>query len=182
MTHGDDMKCTDAGPATNKMQGGSCFIPGYLEINGNCLFEFSGGSFICGVEDGEAVRGSGATFRVIGNDATLIQFAAVGATTIFEFVPNAAGQITAITSGATGAGTLNVNLDALTAPATMTLFTGGSVAPFNTVTITQGATTLTEGTGLNQYTISYTGGSGTDVVLSVNVAGGGTPGTLIFGR
>jgi len=172
--HGDDVKCTDAGPATYKMQGGSSYIPGYLESNGNCLFEFSGGSFICGVEDGEAVRDGGATFRVIGNGASLIQFDAIeGSAAKYEFVPNAAGNITAITSGDTQGDTLNVNLDALTAPATMTLFTGGWVDVFSAldVTVTQGATTLTPGTAgslaLNEYALTYPGDNSMD--LEVNV-------------
>ena len=174
--HGDDLKCTDGGPAVYKVQGGTCTIPGYLETDGDCLFEFSGGSFICGVEDEEAVRDSGATFRVIGNGASLIQFDAIeGSAAKYEFVPNAAGGITPITSGDTQGDTLNVNLDALTAPATMTLFTGGWVDVFDAadVTITQGATTLTPGTagslGLNEYSLDYLGGTG--LALSVNVEG-----------
>ncbi len=184
--HGDDVKCTDGGPAIYKVQGGSVFIPGYLETNANCLFEFSGGSFISGVEDGEQVRDSGATFRVIGNGATLIQFDAIGGGNAnYEFVPNAAGLITPITSGDTQGATLNVNLDALTGPSTMTLFTGGWVDVFDLdteVTITQGATTLTPASGepneadpllVNEYYLSYPGDVGMD--LQVNVPDLGNP-------
>jgi hypothetical protein len=173
-TQGDDLKCTDGGAAEFYMQGGTHTIPGYLETDGDCLFEFSGGSFIAGVEDGEAVRDSGATFRVIGNGATLIQFDAIeGHAANFEFFPTAAGLITAITSGDTQGDTLAVNLDALTPSTTMTLFQGGWVEVFGVddVTITQGLTTLSEGAwgalGLNEYALDYVGGTG--LALSFNV-------------
>ncbi len=168
MTFGDDVKCTDGGPAVYNMQGGSLYIPGYLETNAASLFEFSGGSSIIGVEDGEEVRSGGMTIKVIGDGASLIQFDAIsGGSTRYEFVPDAGGLITAITSGDTQGLTLDVNLDALTAASTMTLFQGGWVDVFSNVSITQGATTLTEGAGLNQYTLDYLGGTG--LALSVNV-------------
>ncbi len=178
--HGDDLKCLDGGPATYKVQGGSVFIPGYLETDPNCLFEFSGGSFVCGVEDDEDVRDSGGTFRVIGNGATLIQFAAIqGGDAKFEFVPNAAGNITPITSGDTQHDTLLVDCVDLTGPATMTLFTGGWVDVFLVadVNVVQDGTLLTPASGepneadpllLNEYYLDYLGGTGLE--LSVNVA------------
>ena len=182
-THGDDLKCTDGGAATYKMQGGSTYIPGYLETDAACLFEFSGGSFICGVEDGEQVRDSGGTFRVIGNGATLIQFDSIGSSAAnYEFVPNAAGNITPITSGDTQHDTLLVDCNDLTGPATMTLFQGGWVDPYDVadVTITKDGTPLTEGTAgsllVNEYSIEYVDGVGTageGLVLSVNVANSG---------
>ena len=170
-THGDDLKCTDGGAATYKMQGGTSVVPGYIEVDSDVLFEFSGGSFI-NIEDGEAVRDSGATFRVIGIGATLIQFKAIdGGYANFEFVPDIDGEITPITSGDTQGATLSVNLDLVTAPATMTLFQGGWVDPIPSVSITRGAVTLSEGTagslGLNEYSLDYS--SGTGLELSVNV-------------
>ncbi len=178
-THGDDVKCNDGGAATYLMQGGSLYIPGYLETSSDDLFEFSGGSFICGVEDNEVVRANGVTFRVIGSwtaPATYtaderIKFSSINHANTYEFVPTADGEITPITSGNTPAGILVVDANDITATGiiTMTLFTGGTVGTFSTVTITKDGTTLTEGTGVGQYTIDYTGGTGNDVVLSVNL-------------
>ncbi len=181
--HGDDLKCTDGGPATYIMQGGTSIVPGYIEVDSDCLFEFSGGRFT-NTEDGDPVEspsGGGATFRVLGSWTMagadpLIQFSGIGVSVNYEFIPTADGEITPITSGSTSAGSLLVDANDITATGiiTMTLFTGGSVGAFANanVTITKDGTPLTEDTdgaplGLNEYTLDYLSGAG--LALSVNL-------------
>ena len=169
------------------MNGGTVTVGNKLEIYSGSVLELNGGNLAA--NDGDGVEFVGGTIRVNGSwtgTGDLIYFEAVtvgnGA---YEFNPTVGGEIAPITSLSTavsGSGALSVNLDALTAPATMTLFQGGSVGTFSTVTITQGATTLSEGTagslGLNEYALIYTVGTG--LALEVNVRGAGPPGTVIF--
>jgi len=170
------------------MDGGTYTMDDKLEIYGTGLFQYKAGSFTVAdnieIEDG--------TFRVVGYDAAgLLSFEGMEAgntSGTFEFVPTAAGEITPITmSAASLSKTLVVDLVNVTAPTELLLFDATvTQTAFASVTITKDGTPLTLGTegalNVGEYFLSYTGGSGTDVVLSVNVAGGATPGTIIYGR
>ncbi len=159
-----------AGTGAFYMKGGTAHVNEDIELFAGGLLEFSGGSFTHDVP----LEFEGGTIRVVGDGASLISLTNTDpGNGTYEFVPTAAGGITAITSGDTKTGLLNVNLDALSASATMTLFTGGWVDVFlvGDVTITQGATTLTAGTAgsllLNEYALTYPGANSMD--LEVNV-------------
>jgi hypothetical protein len=191
VTAGDDLKM-DNGASTFKMLGGSFengLSPtesGYFNMTDSASrLEISGGSFT--IEDYATISG---TLQVIGDSATKILLGSNGdAVTLnrtVEIVPNATGITTIEAVGNVAlSGTLLVGLDALTGPSTMTLITAGTITgTFGTVTITKDATPLTLGTiplAVGEYFLDYAGGSGTDVVLSVNVAGGGTPATVVYG-
>jgi len=130
---------------------------------------------VAGFTLSDELRIQSGTFRVIGDGASLISFSRIddekaGAT--LEFVPNAAGLITPITSGGTKPVNLSVILDDLTAPSTMTLITGGDVDPLQSISVMMDGIPLTPGTEgsllVGEYFLAGTGSSD-DLVLSVNV-------------
>ena len=175
-----------SGTGTFFMDGGTFTMDDKLEIYDAGIFQYKAGSFT--VADNIEITG---TFKVVGYDAAgLLSFEEMEAgnsSGTFEFVPNAAGEVTPITmSGGSLSKTLVVDLVNVTAPVDIMLFDASvAQAAFASVAITKDATPLTLGTiplAVGEYFLDYAGGSGTDVVLSVNVAGAGTPGTLIFGQ
>jgi hypothetical protein len=178
--HNNKIKIGDgssSGSPSFFMDGGTFTMDDKLEIFGTGLFQYTAGSFT--VADNIEID-DGGTFRVVGYDAAgVLSFQGMEAgdsSGTFEFVPTVGGEITPISmSAASLSKTLVVDLDNVTAAATMTLFdaTVGQ-ATFSSIDITKsgyGSLTLgTEGALLDgEYFLAYDGGSGTDVVLSVNV-------------
>lgn len=174
----DKIKIGESGGAGSFfMNGGEVELGNKLELYAGSIFEYTSGIF--DVSDNIEMEG---TLKVVGYDAAgLVRFEGMengNASAKFEFVPNAAGEITPITmNGANQSRGLVVNLDALTASASMVLFKATVVqTAFNSISITKtgyGALTLgTEG-ALNdgEYFLDYAGGLAADVVLDVNVTG-----------